>query len=386
VSIATKIVRRIESRVLEETTSRPRLYVGDWVEVRSKEEILRTLDQDGRLDGMPFMPEMFAFCGKRFRVYKRAHKTCDTVYEYKGRKLKDAVHLEGARCSGQAHGGCEAGCLIYWKTAWLRTTDAPDADSTVARAGVEDASNERVRCREVDVVAGTMRSVPNGEDPAYVCQATQVPAATERLGSWEWKQYVEDYTSGNVSLGRIAKTFSYMAYRHGLVNLGIGIGPALKWFYNLVQRLRRGTPYPHRVGLIPVGSTTPTANLDFQPGDWVRVKRFDAIRATCDTSNKNRGMSFDAEMVPYCGGTYQVLRRVTKIVNEQTGRMQAIKNPCIILDAVVCQARYSDCRPFCPRSVYPYWRAIWLERTVPRGGGTDIVAHAPTARSRSASL
>ena len=32
---------------------------GDWVEVRSKEEILATLDEHGRLEGLPFMPQMF---------------------------------------------------------------------------------------------------------------------------------------------------------------------------------------------------------------------------------------------------------------------------------------------------------------------------------------
>jgi len=53
---------------------------------------------------------------------------------------------------------------------------------------------------------------------------------------------------------------------------------------------------------------------------------------------------------------------VTKIVNEKTGKMQQMKSPCIILDSVVCQARYSECRLFCPRSIYPYWREIWLER------------------------
>ena len=37
-----------------------KLIAGEWVEVRSKEEILRTLDGNGQLDGMPFMPEMFA--------------------------------------------------------------------------------------------------------------------------------------------------------------------------------------------------------------------------------------------------------------------------------------------------------------------------------------
>jgi len=44
--------------------------------------------------------------------------------------------------------------------------------------------------------------------------------------------------------------------------------------------------------------------------------------------------------------------------------MQEMKNPCIILESVVCQARYSNCRMFCPRSIYPYWREIWLERIV----------------------
>jgi hypothetical protein len=153
-----------------------------------------------------------------------------------------------------------------------------------------------------------------------------------------------------------------MAYRHLLVNAGIGIGPTLRWLYNGFQVLRRGTPFPHVDGEIPAGQPTPAGRLDLQPGEWVRVKSFEAIRQTCDTGNLNRGMKFDSEMVPYCGGTYKVLKRVTRIVNEQTGKMREMKNPCIILDSVVCQARYADCRPFCPRSVYPYWREIWLER------------------------
>jgi len=352
------------------STTQPPPHVGDWVEVRSKQEILKTLDRNGQLDKMPFMPEMYALCGKRFRVYKRAHKTCDTVYEYKGRKMKDAVHLEGVRCDGQSHGGCEASCLIFWKTAWLRTLDQPNAASGIPQTGEgEERNGEVTQCTEADVVAGTRKPVAENGGPAYVCQATQVPVATQPLPWWEWRQYVEDYTSGNVALGRIAKTFAYMAYRHGLVDLGIGIGPALRWLYNRFQSLRGGTPYPHRNGKLPAGGRTPTVNLNLQPREWVRVKSFDAIRATCDTSNTNRGMTFDAEMVPYCGGTYRVLKRVTKILNEKTGRMQEMKTPCIILDSVVCQARYSDCRPFCPRSIYPYWREIWLERLGSNGSG-----------------
>jgi len=59
---------------------RRKLKVGDWVEVRSSKEILQTLDDDGRLEGLPFMPEMLRHCGQTFQVYKRAHKTCDPFY------------------------------------------------------------------------------------------------------------------------------------------------------------------------------------------------------------------------------------------------------------------------------------------------------------------
>jgi hypothetical protein len=71
-------------------------------------------------------------------------------------------------------------------------------------------------------------------------------------------------------------------------------------------------------------------------------------------------MHFDKEMVPYCGGTYRVHKRVTKIIDEKTGKMQAMKTPSIILEGVVCQARYSDCRLFCPRMIYSYWREFGL--------------------------
>jgi hypothetical protein len=64
------------------------------VKVRNKEQILQTLDSKDMLGGMPFMPEMFAFCGQRFRVYKSAHKACDYSAEpYTCRNLGDTVHI-----------------------------------------------------------------------------------------------------------------------------------------------------------------------------------------------------------------------------------------------------------------------------------------------------
>jgi hypothetical protein len=47
--------------------------------VRDAAEILATLDEHATLDGLPFMPEMLRFCGRSFRVHRRADKTCDTI-------------------------------------------------------------------------------------------------------------------------------------------------------------------------------------------------------------------------------------------------------------------------------------------------------------------
>jgi hypothetical protein len=56
---------------------------GDLVEVRSAGEILHTLDQRGALEALPFMPEMVAYCGRRFIVERRTEKVCDAI-QYSG--------------------------------------------------------------------------------------------------------------------------------------------------------------------------------------------------------------------------------------------------------------------------------------------------------------
>lgn len=352
---------------------RNKVSVGDLVEVLSKEEILGTLDGQGQRDRLPFMPEMLQFCGQRFRVYKRAHKTCDTVNKTGGRRMGSAVHLEGARCDGAAHGGCQAGCLLFWKEVWLRRIDeAPQAGPVRLTDDWEGKSRKPHRsCTEGDLWRCARSQTQVCEtDPTYVCQATELPEATTLLKWWDMRQYWEDYRSGNVSVATMLRGFAYMGYNR-LVNAGLGLGPLLRWLYDKWQRLWGGPMYPRRNGTIPPGQKTPGGELGLQPGELVRVRRYEEILATLDQANKNRGMLFDAEMVPYCGGTFRVLRRVCRIVNEKTGKLQEMKNPCIILEGVWCQSRYSDCRLFCPRAIFSYWREIWLERVQTRKAGEE---------------
>ena len=94
-----------------------RYRTGDVVEVRSKEEILAMLDQHGSVDGMPFMPEMLQYCGRRFRVSAVAHKTCDTARQTgTGRRLQAPVHLAGLHCDGLAHGDHRLIPELTWNT------------------------------------------------------------------------------------------------------------------------------------------------------------------------------------------------------------------------------------------------------------------------------
>lgn len=330
--------------------------MGDWVEVRSKQEILATLDNNGELDGMPFMPEMFAFVGERFQVYKRAHKTCDTVFPVRGRRVHRAVHLD-TRCDGQAHGGCQAGCLIFWKEAWLKPAVSSSKNWTDTTPTVPVFPRE---CSENDVLDHA-KSTDSSGDTNYRCQATRLPYATTALEWWDLRQYVEDYLSGNVSLWRLISGGVYSLF-FALQKAGIGLGRPLRWFNDKFHPLWRGTPFPRRMGSLPDDMPTPAQSLNLEPGELIRIKSYDEILKTLNVRNRNRGLFWDAEEVPYCGGTYRVLRRVDRIVNEKTGKMLVMKTPCVILDSVICQSRFSNCRMFCPRSIYSYWREVWLER------------------------
>jgi hypothetical protein len=304
-----------------------KMRVGDWVEVKSKEEILRTLDKRGRLEGLPFMPQMFQYCGQRFQVFKRAHKTCDWVYTVKSRWLPNGVHLN-LRCDGDAYEGCQAACLLYWKEAWLKRVD--EDGKPLEKTMVFNKAS----CTEEDVISGTC--ITNGESEVlYTCQGTELPDFTKPISHWNIKQYWEDYSSGNVTLGCMLKGFIYTGYWN-LENAGIGLGRPLRWFYDAFQFL--WGPYPRWKGKIPHGQPTPTCSLNLQPGEMVRVKSYKAILATLDTRGYNRGLFFDAEMVPYCGGIYPVKTRLTKFVDEKTRKLVTMKNACIILESVWCQS------------------------------------------------
>jgi hypothetical protein len=328
------------------------LKAGDWVEVRSQEEILATLDERGRLENLPFMPEMLQYCGQSLRVFKRADKTCNYVRGWSIRRMKDSVHLEGLRCDGTGHDGCEAGCLIFWKEAWLKRTQdsfVPRTDLLKTRAGVAGGG---ARCTVECIQAASRTRSPDG-DTVYSCQAMQLLDFTSFMRWWDPRQYVRDLLSGNLSSSLAADLPS-----HRLLELLLDILQVLRAMIISVFLERRGVRYPFIAGTQDKGSIE---SLELQPGELVQVRGKDEIMATLEKNQRHRGLWFDAEMLPYCGGIYRVLRQVHQIIDENTGKMRHMKHPCIILEGVVCR---SDYHRLCPRSIYPYWRENWLRRAV----------------------
>lgn len=337
------------------------MRVGDWVEVKSKEEILATLNSEGRLEGLPFMPQMFKYCGQRFQVFKSAHKTCDVINGPAGSRFPDGIHLN-LRCDGKAYGNCDAACIIFWKEVWLRPVAGRDVpvEKAFGSAAIPVAAGSG--CSEQDVLKAAC--VTDDEGLRYRCQAVCMPESTTRLEWWDFRQYVQDFTSGNLSAGQLFRGLVFAVYWHATqaYRYRFGLGAPGRWLYDKFQAIRGGTPFPYRRGLIPKGKPTPVSILNLQPGERVRVKSHQEILATLSVTNKNNGMGFDVEMVPYCGKVFRVKTRINNFVDEKTGRPKTLKTPAVILEDVICHACYSRYRMGCPRSIYSWWREAWLER------------------------
>jgi len=319
------------------------LRVGEIVEVRSAAEILATLDENGEFENLPFMPEMLQFCGKRLAVRKVAHKLCDTISGTGNRRMTNAVHLAGARCDGQAHGGCQTACSLYWKEAWLRRVPAG--------GGAEPAGTSSEKGADVSVLTWHTRkpTEPDGEE-RFRCQATELlRAAPSRLRLLDLGQYVEDVKTGNAGVGAVLKSLFF-----GIFN---ALQARSREYLPAHLTFKNGLPWGFVAG--GAGTKTPTGRLDLQPGEWVRIKSKEEIMRTLDGRRLNRGMGFEEEMARWCGRTARVLRRVERCIDEKTGKMLSMKNPCIVLEDVICEGVY---HANCPRAFLPFWREIWLER------------------------
>jgi hypothetical protein len=273
------------------------------------------------------------------------------------------VHLEELRCNGAAHGGCQAECLFFWKGAWLEPADVEGAARAVSNAHDRGGANgAQVSCSEEVLREKTTRLGDTPEELRYVCQATELYRATKPLKYWNPLPYLRDVTSGNFRLGHVLGVLLLGALRV-TIRYVKGYRAQIALYNKIAKRL--GKPDYASIAMwkgdIPVSTPTPDAPNSFKPGDWVRVRPISEIKATLNVKGQNRGLYFDSDMSPYCGRRLRVRGLVTQIIDEPTGKMMRMKNPCITMDGVICNSEYGDGRLMCPRGTLSYWRPSWLE-------------------------
>jgi hypothetical protein len=303
--------------------TRTLLRRGDLVEILSPDEIAATLDDHGTLDELPFMPEMLAYCGRRYRVAYHVEKTCVDGYHETFRTFGqgDVVFLEDLRCDGAAHDGCARSCRLFWKTAWLRRVDSAEIPPETGSEAAGEILRHTLRTRR--------------ESGRYVCQSTSLIAATQPLPRMQrLLKLAEDVQRGNRTLAGLA------------AQLALAVSAKLRgWLF----------------GKWPSGTLdkTPTMALGLLPGDRVVVRSKEEIRATLDAAGKNRGLRFTAEMEVFCGQEFVVQNILDRMILEHTGEMLDVRNT-VILDQVTCRCTFAI--GGCHRAENAYWREIWLRR------------------------
>lgn len=303
------------------TLSRPRaqeLVRGEFVEIRSAQDIAATLDANGKLDGLPFMPEMLPFCGQRFKVYRRADRICVEGLGFRG--MSSTVFLDGVRCDGAHHDGCQRNCLIFWHEAWLRLADEGGARTTAA----------------VETASGALSDIVTRSGERYYCQSTELHSATYENARWDAFQALKELRQGELSLSKFAL-----------------IGAR-----SIIDKIR-GLAGMKPLGFLSGKSTRNSkGDLDLKPGEWVEVKSLAEIEATLDPKGKNAGLMFDLEMSIYAGKRFRVKNTIDRIILEESGRLRQLSNT-VALDGIFCQG---ICAGNCPRANPIYWREAWLKR------------------------
>ena len=151
-----------------------------------------------------------------------------------------------------------------------------------------------------------MRELNGEQVEAWRCQATDALKFSEPLENLaSLARYGAEFRNGNFTSFRLHPP----------------VGPRV--------RTIGGRPRPDRLAqaaaLARAGRRSPVARVGLRPGDLVQVRSAAEIEATLDEKGMNRGLSFDREMLPYCGRTVRVKDTVDRIV--MTGPVACSRSP-----------------------------------------------------------
>ena len=239
------------------------------LKLKSPAAITHTLDENGSLDGLPFMPEMAEMCGQRFRVMRQAEKTCFEVSHgaYTTREFlnNDVFLLKGLRCSGTTHDGCQRLCAIFWKRAWLKKVEEGHASPAFSPC---------------EMALLTKKLKTKSSATRYFCQSTAAR---------------ESYPTGT---HQAQEHHRKIPSRHTIRRCGrLGNDPA----FDRAFRQKNEESVFRQTSIAWNLAKDPRRNPALQPGEIVEIKTIEEMQATLDGDGRNRGLICDLELRKFCG-------------------------------------------------------------------------------------
>jgi hypothetical protein len=131
---------------------------------------------------------------------------------------------------------------------------------------------------------------------------------------------------------------------------------ARPWNYHAKKWLRSGWRYWN--GRQSTVAREPAAAA-LKPGDRVRVRSREEIKATLNPLSELKGCAFLDEMWQYCGTSQRVLQSMERFLDERDYKVKKTRG-IILLENVICRGTPVFGR--CDRCCFLFWREEWLER------------------------
>jgi hypothetical protein len=128
-----KIFSSTNNKLIEQSyraaaSTRTAFATGDFVCVRSREEVESTLDNWGELKGCRFFEDMWKYCSTVQCVLKAVERFVDER-DYRVKKARGLFILDGLICEGTPDfGRCDRACYYFWREEWLEMTDRESVD------------------------------------------------------------------------------------------------------------------------------------------------------------------------------------------------------------------------------------------------------------------
>ena len=112
----------------------------------------------------------------------------------------------------------------------------------------------------------------------------------------------------------------------------------------------------------PTSAVSPSPPL--RPGDRVRVRSSEEIRATLDEHGRFEGLGYMRQVMdPFCGRTLRVKKPVRLFFDERLQKLCKLRR-VVILEGVYCEPPREIKADWggCDRACFLFWKEAWLER------------------------